>query len=92
MDQTGLLQHIAHLHHEGTGWCPSTGTWGWFWMFIGTVALIVITILIIYLLFKEDGVKNTKTALRRPEDIIDERYARGEISTKEYREKKKEIR
>jgi len=91
MDLTGLLFHTVEHHHEGTGWWPMMGIWGWFWMFIGIAVLLVITILLIYLLFKEDDNKNTKTVLKGPEDILKERYAKGDISTKEYREMKKEI-
>ena len=62
--------------------------WAWWWMVIatvlfwGTVAWIVVTL-----------VRRPSTSARRDaRDVLDERYARGEIDAEEYRTRRETLR
>ncbi len=59
---------------------------GWGMGFGWLVPLVIIGVL--FYLFKDKRGDNTKTA----QDILDERYASGEISQKEYEAKSKVLR
>ena len=71
------------MWHDMTGW-HGTG-WGMiFWL----VILVGLVILIIKLLQHQQGTAGSEeTAL----DILNKRYAKGEISKEEYEERKKDI-
>jgi putative membrane protein len=62
--------------------------WGWWWMTLamvlvwGTVAWVVIIV-----------ARRTSGSVRRDaQDVLDERYARGEIDTEEYRTRRDALR
>ncbi len=76
-------------HHPMDSW-GMMGGW-WFWI-IGLIVVVVIIAVLIYLLNKEDRDKGMKSESKSAEKLLDERYARGEITREEYEEMKKEIR
>ncbi len=77
-------------HHHMEGWTRMGGWWMWFIMLIA----VFLIILLIYLIMSEDkrDEKRLSESNRSAEKILDERYARGEISKEEYKQMKKEMR
>ena len=64
--------------------------WGWMWL-VGALLVIGIVVLIVFLVRNSvaspnagAGVTNARST---PRQILDERYARGELTTEEYRER-----
>ncbi|MHB8886652.1 MAG: SHOCT domain-containing protein [Methylovirgula sp.] len=75
------------------GW-GSGNWWGPFGMFIGLIILVVVIAGIIWFVrtaSQSDG--RTLSLPRRPSglDILEERYARGEINREEYMQKKRDL-
>jgi putative membrane protein len=72
--------------------------WGWgsggMWLgplfMVGWLALVIaVIVLLVHLL---NGGRGGRSALTRtPQDILDERYARGEIDREEYLQRQKDI-
>lgn len=62
--------------------------WGYAWMSIGMVAfwglLIAAFVLVIRMVTRSDGAPSTDDRLRSAEDLLAERFARGEIDAEEY--------
>ncbi|GEM_PF-893102 len=77
-------------HHPMEGWSMMGGWWFWFIMLVAVLLIILLT----YLIISEDKKDENRLSdlNRSAEKILDERYARGEISKEEYKEMKKEIR
>lgn len=71
----------------------SNGSWSimFFWMFILLLFVVLAVGLVVYFMRKptstEGGSRSTSNAM----DLLKERYARGEISTEEYRERLQEL-
>ena len=64
---------------------------GWWWM-IGLAVIFVV--LIIWIVMKEINKKthsNTQLGNKSAHDILDERYAKGEIEKEEFEERKKNL-
>ena len=62
----------------GYGW---HGWWmGWWWIF--WIALIVVVLWLVF--YAASRPRNGREARRTPEEILRERYARGEIDSEEY--------
>jgi len=74
------------MHDWGTGgfWLMPLVMLAWF------VLMVVVIVLLVRWLGGGPGVKNASS--RTPRDILDERYASGEIDQKEYLQRKKDIR
>jgi len=77
-------------HHPMDGWTRMGGWWMWFIILIA----VFLIILLIYLIMSEDkkGENRLSDSNRSAEKILDERYARGEITTEEYKEMRTEMR
>ena len=81
----------------GPGWMHDWETgWGWGGMWLGPVFMIALLALLIGLIValvrwlgggSEDGGRRVRTA----RDILDERYARGEIDREEYQRRRNDI-
>ena len=59
--------------------------WG---MGLGWLIPIIVLIMLFFFLFKEQSKKETSSA----QDILDRRYANGEIDQKEYQEKSNDLK
>jgi len=65
--------------------------WGWSTMFVMSIFLVLLVVGIVYLVRNLGGGKGAQreeTAL----DVLEKRYARGEISREQFDEMKKDIR
>ena len=70
------------------------GDWGGGWMWLwGTLMMVVLVVLVVWLVRAGSG--SAGPARRDPADrgreILAERYAKGELSTEEYRERLSEL-
>ncbi len=85
-----IALHTNDTHHHMDGW-SMMGGW-WFWIIVLIVIFVLIAVLI-YLVIKEERNKGIKSeSYKSARKLLDERYAKGEISTDEYREMKKEMK
>ena len=88
-----LAEAIALLiHHNGPwdGW--GGGEW---WWFVGRMFFLTVWVFLIVLAvrwFRLGGGRRGPTGMERARDILAERYARGEISTEEYKERIERLR
>ena len=73
------------MMHYGNGWFMG----GWIWIFL--IALVVVVVLVATSLLRSQG-PGGRTPQRSPEDILKERYARGEIDHEEFRRRMDELR
>jgi putative membrane protein len=72
-------------HMDGWG----MGGWGWLWgalLLIGIIVLIVLAVLVL-----TRGTTSGGGRRSRAREILDERYARGELDTEEYHERLREL-
>lgn len=98
----GLLAFVAsaaaaRAQGSGPGWMHDWGMgWGWGGMWLGPLFMIVPLALLIALIVvlvrwlgggSDDGGRRVRTA----RDILDERYARGEIDREEYQRRRNDI-
>lgn len=72
------------FHGYGHGWGM---IWGWV---IGLVILVALIWIIVRV--ADQNRKSTRLSGRTPLDILNERYARGEIDREEFEEKKKDLK
>jgi putative membrane protein len=87
------LATLVAFAQRGGAYGPMGGPmpWAWGWMLlIGTVlfvGLIVVIALAVWAAVRAGRQPGPSAPPSRPRAILDERYARGEISTEEYRER-----
>ncbi len=70
-------------------WGYGYNGWGWMWL-IGAVVVVGIVVLIVFLIrasITSPRSGNVGNVAVTPRQILDERYARGELTTEEYRER-----
>jgi putative membrane protein len=74
------------------GWWPGGG-WGWLW---GPIALLawaaVIAAVGWYAVRRTRPGEGERSGVERAGDVLAERYARGELSTEEYQERRDQLR
>ena len=76
-------------YYEMMGWYPFMGFWmGLFWI----VVLIAIAYLIYRLIKGEKGVVPQETISKSTTDILDERYAKGELTREQYLQMKEDLK
>lgn len=73
---------------SGWGGCHGYGYFGWPSLIFYGVIFLIIGLIIWAIVGKRKTISHNSRAL----EILDERYANGEITDKEYREMKKKIR
>jgi putative membrane protein len=61
------------------------GGWGWMWL-VGLLSMLALVVVVVWAVTRS-GSTNRPNPPSRAREILDERYARGEISTEEYRER-----
>ena len=78
------------MHDWGFGWGWGDGMFfGPLFMLAGPVLLIVLVVLLVRGL---NGSRNSPSArLRTPRDVLDERFAKGEIEREEYEARRKAL-
>jgi putative membrane protein len=92
----GVLAGISQLVLADPGGWDHMDGWdhmgGWGWAAFGWVFMVLIVVLVVWLIWSTtSGVRQRPT--RRPSalDVLDERYARGEIDRDEYQQRKDDL-
>lgn len=69
------------------------GSWGmmFFWAILLLVFIVLAVVLVVYFMRKNPPVEGESRSSSSALDLLKERYARGEISTEEYRERLREL-
>ncbi len=77
-------------HWNWGGWMGSwgMGIGGVFMLLFWALVMLVVVLLIRWQLSSTDDAKRTR---RSPRDILDERYASGEIGREEYEQKRRDL-
>ena len=63
------------------------GGWGVWWMIVSVVVIVAVVVLLVRAMSPDQSSGPSERA-RDPRDLLAERFARGEISEQEYRERK----
>ncbi len=83
---------IGSVRDDGWGHMDGWGG-GWMWLFgIAMMALFVILIVWLVRAAGGSGSSPTRDSAERAREILAERYARGELTTDEYRERIEHLR
>lgn len=64
---------------------------GLLWFILAILPVIGIVFLVVYLAIREDKALQQSTTKMTAEQILDERYAKGEITREEYQQKKNDL-
>ncbi len=87
---------IEVLADNSDGW-GHMGGWGGGWMWLSGLAMMVLFVVLIVWLVRATGAGTSvprgpeRSPTDRAREILAERYARGELSTDEYRERVSEL-
>jgi putative membrane protein len=69
--------------------------WAWGWMWVGGSVLLIVLLALVALavvaVVRSSRPPDPSSQTSRPQRILDERYARGELSTEEYRERQQAL-
>jgi putative membrane protein len=68
---------------------------GWWWMGGGSLLVLIVVVLLIWVLVRHEGptpTTGTPPQRRSAEEILAERFARGEIDEQEYRSRSSALR
>lgn len=79
---------------QGQGFCPMCGTmagWGWMGMILMVLFWAAVIALLVWLVYRLVGGRGRTDAARSPEDVVDERYARGDIDRETYERMKEDL-
>lgn len=69
-------------------WGYGYNGWGWMWVVGGLVVVGIVVLVVVLIRNSMAPTKaGTTAATSTPRQILDERYARGELTTEEYRER-----
>lgn len=79
-------QETGWGHHMWNG-----GPWMFFGPFIWILVTAGVVIGFLYLILSRGGGPTTPVSPKTPHDILDERFARGEIDEKEYKDRKRAL-
>lgn len=88
-----MTSHAVGLIANDHGWGHMDG-WGGGWMWLwGLAAMVLIVVLVVVLARAIAGSNGSRSVDQsdRARAILSERYARGELSTEEYRERLTEL-
>ncbi len=88
---------VFALAHQGPWWCPMCGPGGmWGWAMVPmTLFWVVVLGIVIWLIFQLIGrgrAPGGETGRSRAEEILNERYARGEIDRETYQRMLEDLR
>lgn len=89
---TIVVANFDRLFQRGTIMMWGCGYSGWAWMWV-VGGLVIVGIVVLVAVLVRNATAPTKTgtsvgaATSTPRQILDERYARGELTTEEYRER-----
>lgn len=91
-----MITFSAVVLADADGWDGHMGWGGGWWMLIwGTLMMVGLVVLIVWLVRTTADGGSTRTSVEDPlasaRQILGERYARGELSTEEYRERLDEL-
>ncbi len=86
---------IGMLADAGDGWDHMNG-WGGGWMWLWGLGMMALFVVLLVWLIRASSAGTTprnpeRNATDRAREILAERYARGELSTEEYRERVSEL-
>lgn len=76
---------------SGPGWMMGYGGWGGGWMMLIWLALLVLVIVAAFQLYKRSSSPPQTGSRSSGLDLLEERYARGEVSRDEYLQKKHDL-
>lgn len=79
---------LAQIMADTEGWQHMTG-WGWGWMVVGWLFLLSVIVLVVWSVGRVSG--GTPRS-RDAEQILAERFARGEMSSEEFEERRATLR
>lgn len=84
-----MLGFLSMLGQRGDGWYDHMagwdGGWMWFWGMLMMLGWVVIIAMAVWLVQRSQDSRRSTSG--RAREILDERYARGEIDAQEYRER-----
>ena len=91
-----MATNIAGVLADADGWGGHMGWGGGWWMLIwGSLMMVGLVVLIVWLVRNTGGSGSAGTSgedsLASARRILAERYARGELSTEEYRERVEQL-
>jgi putative membrane protein len=92
VEEHGVIVNVAVLANDH-GWGHMDG-WGGGWMWIwGAAMMLLVVLLVVWLVRSIAGSSRPEPTdpSERARSILSERYARGELSTEEYRERLSEL-
>ena len=72
------------------GWGPGGG-WGWLWGPIVLLLWVALVATVVWFVARS-GRPRERSGLERAREVLAERYARGELTTDEYRERLEQLR
>ncbi|MEO8911435.1 MAG: SHOCT domain-containing protein [Candidatus Saccharimonas sp.] len=89
------MNYFAHTGSDGydmmNGWSSSTGSyspWGWLLMFVMMALVVLGIVLLVRFVMGSQSNKNGVDAL----DILKQRYAKGDITKKQFNEMKQDLK